>query len=56
MKKILVVEDHDTTVHQLRQSLKSTGYEVYVACSGREALDMIAHQRVDLVLLDLGFP
>ena len=56
MKKILVVEDHDTTVHQLRQSLKSNGYEVYVARSGREALDMIDLQRVDLVLLDLGLP
>jgi two-component system, OmpR family, KDP operon response regulator KdpE len=56
MKKILVVEDRDTTVHQLKQSLESNGYEVYIARRGKEALDVIAQHRVDLVLLDLLLP
>ena len=56
MKKILVVEDRDTAVHQLKQSLESNGYEVYIARRGREALEVIAQHRVDLVLLDLGLP
>src|SRR5579864_278330 len=56
MKRILVVEDHDTTVHNLKQSLERNGYEVYIARSGREALDMIDQHRMDLVLLDLGLP
>jgi two-component system, OmpR family, KDP operon response regulator KdpE len=56
MKKILVVEDRDTTVHQLKQSLESNGYEVYIARRGKEALDVIAQHRVDLVLLDLVLP
>jgi len=56
MKKILVVEDHETTVHNLKQSLERHDYEVYIARSGREALDLIDHYRVDLVLLDLGLP
>src|SRR5947209_4114461 len=56
MKKILVAEDHDTTVHQLKQSLQRNDYEVHIARSGREALDMIYQHRMDLVLLDLGLP
>jgi two-component system, OmpR family, KDP operon response regulator KdpE len=56
MKKILVVEDRDTTVHQLKKSLEGNGYEVYVARRGKEALDIVSQQRVDLVLLDLGLP
>src|SRR5436190_1370948 len=56
MKKILVVEDHDSTVHNLKQSLERSDYEVYIARSGREALNMIDQHRMDLVLLDLGLP
>ena len=42
MKKILVVEDRDTAVHQLKQSLEGNGYEVFIARRGREALDIAA--------------
>ena len=50
MRRILVVEDRDTAVHQLKQSLEGKGYEVSIARRGREALDIVAQQRVDLVL------
>ncbi|GAC1566272.1 MAG: response regulator transcription factor [Ktedonobacteraceae bacterium] len=56
MKKILVVEDHVTTVNQLKQNLEREGYEVYIARRGRDAQDIIAQHRIDLVLLDLGLP
>ena len=50
MRRIFVVEDRDTAVHQLKQSLEGKGYEVSIARRGREALDIVAQQRVDLVL------
>jgi two-component system KDP operon response regulator KdpE len=56
MKRILVVEDHDPVVYQLKQILQGDGYEVHVARKGRDALDLMAHQHIDLVLLDLGLP
>lgn len=56
MKKILVVEDHDTMVYQIKQSLQGHGYEVYVARSGKDALILMTQQHIDLVLLDLGLP
>ena len=56
MRKILVVEDRDTAVHQLKQSLEGNGYVVYIARRGKEALEIASQHRVDLVLLDLGLP
>ena len=56
MKKILVVEDRDTTVRSLRQALRSQGYEVLIARRGQDALDSMMRQRVDLVVLDLVLP
>ena len=56
MKKILVVEDRDTTVRSLRQALRSQGYEVYIARTGRDALDSMMRQHVDLVVLYLVLP
>lgn len=56
MKRILVVEDHETSVRPLRESLQSIGYEVLVAHRGKEALDTIAQRQIDLVVLDLQLP
>jgi two-component system KDP operon response regulator KdpE len=56
MKKILVVEDQETAVRPLKQSLLNCGYDVVVAYRGREALDTISQWQVDLVVLDLHLP
>ncbi|HVB75759.1 MAG TPA: response regulator transcription factor [Ktedonobacteraceae bacterium] len=56
MKKILVVEDRDTTMRHLKRHLEREGYEVYTAHLGREAIDIIGQHHVDLVLLDLKLP
>lgn len=56
MRRILLVEDHDTTVRDLKRNLESNGYTVYVARLGREAPEMIMRHQVDLVLLDLILP
>ncbi len=56
MRRILLVEDQDTTVRDLKRTLEGNGYTVYVARLGREALEIIAHHQVDLVLLDLMLP
>jgi DNA-binding response OmpR family regulator len=56
VRKILLVEDQDTTVRDLKRNLESDGYTVYVTHFGREAPEMIARHLVDLVLLDLVLP
>lgn len=56
MKKILVVED-DSTIHELvRELLEKENYVVRNAYSGREALDILNNERIDLILLDLMLP
>jgi DNA-binding response OmpR family regulator len=55
-KKILAVDDSETYLQQLAEALRSEGYEVILARSGEEALDMLAVQPVDCILLDLMMP
>jgi two-component system KDP operon response regulator KdpE len=54
--RILVVDDEIEIVRALERSLAAHGYEVFIASSGEEALEVMAHHRPDLMLLDLGLP
>jgi two-component system KDP operon response regulator KdpE len=53
---ILVVDDEVEIVRALRRSLVAHGYHVLTASTGEEALNVISHQRPDLLLLDLLLP
>lgn len=54
--RILVVDDEIEILRALQRSLTAHDYEVFTAASGEEALDAVAHHRLDLMLLDLGLP
>lgn len=54
--KILVVDDVSSNVELLRTLLMRQGYAVVTASDGREALDMVAQERPDLVLMDVLMP
>lgn len=56
MPKILVIEDEPRMVIGLRDSLEYEGYEVSVACDGREGLDKASREKPDLILLDVMLP
>jgi adenylate cyclase len=53
---ILVVDDLPQNVRLLEAILAPRGYEIASASSGREALDHLASNPVDLVLLDILMP
>jgi two-component system NtrC family sensor kinase len=55
-KRILAVDDSATYLHELSNVLLDEGYEVVAARSGGEALEMLAAQTVDCILLDLVMP
>lgn len=55
-KKILAVDDSETYLQGLAEALRADGYEVVLARSGEEALQLLAVQPVDCVLLDLLMP
>ena len=54
--RILVVDDEPNIQAAVRPLLMSSGYEVISAMSGRAALEAVAHQNPDVVVLDLGLP
>jgi DNA-binding response OmpR family regulator len=55
-KKILAVDDSETYLQQIAQELRAEGYDVVLARSGEEALELLAAQPVDCILLDLLMP
>jgi DNA-binding response OmpR family regulator len=55
-KKVLAVDDSETYLQELADALRTDGYEVVLARSGEEALELLAVQPVDCVLLDLLMP
>ncbi|HUR49290.1 MAG TPA: response regulator [Acidimicrobiales bacterium] len=55
-KKILAVDDSATYLHELTDALSGEGYDVVLARSGEEALELLAFQVVDCILLDLVMP
>jgi PAS domain S-box-containing protein len=55
-KRILAVDDSLTYLNELSDHLRQEGYEVIQARSGEEALELLAEQSVDCILLDLMMP
>ena len=53
---ILVVDDEPRYVRWITVNLQGAGYRVLTAGDGQTALDTTAHERPDLLLLDIGLP
>lgn len=56
MSRVLVVDDEPQMLRALTTNLRVRGYEVDVADSGEQALEVAARRRPDVVVLDLGLP
>jgi signal transduction histidine kinase len=54
--RILVVDDEPEFVAVVRETLLQDGHEVVGADNGDDALSKVAHERFDLILMDLGLP
>ena len=54
--RVLVVDDEDLVRETLRDICTDEGHRVLEARSGREALDLLTAQAVDVVCTDLGMP
>ena len=53
MSKLLIVDDESDIREFAKSFFKKRGIEVFTASGGREALDLIAKNSPDLVLLDV---
>jgi two-component system KDP operon response regulator KdpE len=55
-ERVLVVDDDPQVRRALVTALGTHGYEVLRASNGETALDVLAHDEVDIVVLDLAMP
>jgi DNA-binding response OmpR family regulator len=56
MTHILAVDDESNVLKSISRVLQAAGFTVTTASSGLEALELIRHQRPDLVVLDIIMP
>ena len=56
MSRVLVVDDEAPIRRALSTNLKARSYEVDLASTGEQALDLAARNHPDVVILDLGLP
>ncbi len=55
-KKILIVDDSPTYAAEVAVHLRRDGYEVVQARSGADALELLAAEAVDCIILDMELP
>ncbi|KQP33643.1 two-component system response regulator [Methylobacterium sp. Leaf104] len=53
---VLVVDDEPPIRKLLRMGLATQGYTIFEAPSARVALEVLARETIDLIILDLGLP
>jgi twitching motility two-component system response regulator PilH len=56
MKRILIVEDEKVVRENLSELLSEIGYGIFTAAHGKEALDIIEREKMDLIITDLLMP
>lgn len=54
--RILVVDDTPANIQVLSSTLKAKGYQISVATSGAQALEIVGRVQPDLILLDVMMP
>jgi len=55
-RKILVIDDNETTVKVLKAILEKEGYRIFTAVNSNEALKIVEQEKMHLILLDLKMP
>jgi DNA-binding response OmpR family regulator len=55
-ERILIVDDEPKLIYLVREILTATGFEVLLTCSGEHAVEVVAVEQPDLVLLDIVLP
>jgi two-component system, OmpR family, KDP operon response regulator KdpE len=56
MERILVIDDEEAIVRALSANLRARGYDVVLAATGEQGLELAARRHPDAVILDLGLP
>ena len=55
-KRVVLVEDNESTIDVVDMELKCLGYDVMIAKDGLDALKLISEAAPDLVIMDIQMP
>lgn len=55
-RRVLIIDDEGAIRKYLHMSLQEKGYQVFEANTAQEGLRILAEQKTDMVILDLGLP
>ena len=55
-EKILLVDDETSILNVTRDFFERNGYQTYTAQSGKDALQIIAHESIDCCFTDINMP
>lgn len=55
-KKILVIDDEELIIKSLSKLLEKSGYEVFIAKNGQDAIVMTEESEFDLIIADIRMP
>jgi two-component system chemotaxis response regulator CheY len=55
-KRILTIDDSKTMRDMLMLTLEEAGFEVLQAVDGQHGLDVLGHERVDVIITDINMP
>ncbi|HPP05772.1 MAG TPA: response regulator [Syntrophorhabdaceae bacterium] len=55
-KRVLVVDDNPDIIGALSDFLELNGCKIFTATTGKEAIDVVKHQDIEVVLLDVRLP
>ncbi len=56
MEKVLIVDDDEGLIHFLSRFFSKQGYDIKACTDGQSALDILAKEQFDLILLDYKMP
>ena len=56
MVRILVIDDCSLVITALQRTLNSAGYKVIGTSSSQQAIEILHHERIDLVITDINMP
>jgi len=55
-KKILFVDDEPQVIHALKRDFRKSSYQTFFALSGKEGLEILEKEEIDLVVADMKMP
>src|SRR3989338_8974157 len=56
MKKLLIIDDEEGILDEVREFFVEEGFDVYTATTCREGIDLINKIKPDILLLDIKLP